>query len=207
MKLSGLNNPWGDSLPFGRSLFLEYSQSPEEIKIIQDLAEHNNLKLVLIGANAVNAYSGKPRMSQDVDFVCDKPKKLIKLIRHALPQIEIKEESVVYRLLKNGLQIIDIIKPYNDLLLSALSKTSKHKGFIIPTIEVVVALKYAAMISPHRQQDDQSQDAVDFARIVRNNPKLNVEKTAKYASSIHETAAGEIKKFITDIRAGRRLRL
>lgn len=207
MKLSKLANPWGQKQNFGNNLFLEHLQVPEEVLIIQGLAKQNNLRLVMVGANAVNAYSGKPRMSEDVDFVCDKPKKLIALIKRALPHLTIQEETVVYRLMKDGQPLIDIIKPYNDLLLAALSKTSKHKGFVIPTVEVVVALKYAAMISPHRLINDQSQDAVDFSRMVENNQQLDVVKVVELVSSVHEGAAKEVRRFIADVRAGKKIRL
>jgi hypothetical protein len=210
MKLTSINNPWGGPFIAKSRLFLEHIAVPDEVAVICKLAKDNNIVLVLIGANAVNAYSGKPRASQDVDFVCDKPKKLITLIKKTIAKkisLEIKENAVVFRLSKNGEEFLDIIKPYNELLKIALSKTKRVREFSIPIIEVVVALKYAAMISPHRQQDDQLQDAVDFSRIVRNNPGLNIKKTIEYASSVHETAADEIKKFIADIRAGKRLNI
>jgi hypothetical protein len=209
MKLTNINNPWGGGFVAKPRLFLEHIAVPDEVAVICKLAKDNNIILVLVGANAVNIYSGKPRTSQDVDFICDKPQKLIALIKKVLAnyRLKIKESAAVFRINKDGQEFMDIIKPYNDLLKMALLKTKRVQGFYIPIIEIVVALKYAAMISPHRQQDDQLQDAVDFARIIRNNPALNIEKTAKYASSVHETSADEIKRFIADVRASKRLQI
>jgi hypothetical protein len=209
MKLTDINTPWGGGFVAKPKLFLEHIAVPDAVSVICKLAKDNDILLVLVGANAVNVYSGRPRASQDVDFVCDKPDRLIALIKKVLTnyKLKIKESAAVFKISKDNQEFVDIIKPDNDLLRTTLSRTRRVQGFYIPIIEVLVALKYAAMISPYRQEADQLQDAADFIRVIKNNPRLDAEKTAEYASSIHETAADEIKRFIADVRAGKRLRI
>jgi hypothetical protein len=154
----------------------------------------------MVGAHAANRYTGKPRHTVDVDFVAGKPKRLLGLIKQSMPEIQIREFQAVNRLYKNGEQVADIINPNTDLMRAALSQNQEFEGFVIPTLEVMIALKYASMVSPNRARPDKRQDAVDFSRMVLNNEQtLDIQKISTLVQSIYDNADRDVLRLIDDV--------
>jgi hypothetical protein len=175
-------------------------ESPPIALAIKKLADAHQVKLVLVGAHAANRYTGKPRHTADVDFIADKPKRLLELIRRSMPEIQIKEFHAVNRLYKDGEQVADIINPNTDLMRAALQGNEEFEGFLVPTLEVMAALKYASMISPNRARPDKRQDAADFSRIILNNQRLlDASKISGLVRSVYEGADRDVLRLIDDV--------
>src|SRR5438093_1152840 len=72
---------------------------PAEVARVLDAA---GVKYVIVGAHAANGYSGRPRLTIDVDAVVQFPKKAAKAVIAAFPDLQIRDTPVVTRFLREG---------------------------------------------------------------------------------------------------------
>ncbi|MCK6439702.1 MAG: hypothetical protein L6Q71_05810 [Planctomycetes bacterium] len=166
------------------------------------LAATRGVKLVLIGAHAANLYTGKPRSSKDVDFIADKPE--------ALGELEgLKRElhdDVVRYVDENGHEVIDLLRPHPPLFKHVLSTTTQHGPFFVPSLEMMLGLKFFAMVNPRREWEDRNQDALDFTRIVRHNKtSLDRKAVAAIGELVYAGGADEMLGYVDDALAGRQI--
>jgi hypothetical protein len=165
---------------------------------------------VLVEAHATNGYTGRPRATVDVDVVARHPKKAAAAIQSAFPHLTIKDTPVVIRFSDEDHEAIDVMKPVGSLLWRELLKDRVavrigNTKIFVPTVEGVLASKFAAMVSIHRRYADKMIDAGDFLRIVEVNPKLNETKLLHLGDLIYSGGGAEMLKLLADARAGRRL--
>ncbi|MBC7785323.1 MAG: hypothetical protein H7144_15935 [Burkholderiales bacterium] len=165
-------------------------------------------KYVIVGAHAVNSYSGKPRATIDVDVVAQHPNKARDALLAAFTDLEATEFPVVIRLVRNGAEAIDIIRPTSGKLFREALKhiTILKIGKVtvnVPCVEVVIAMKFYSMITLTRQQGDRFQDAADFTRVIKNHKKLKIELLKQFAELAYLGGSVEIEEMVADIRAGK----
>ena len=174
MKLNiSSNDPWGNdfrSAPrlFAESWFEHGGVPPEVLERIDKYAKSQGINLVLIGANAVNAYSGSPRFTQDADLLSDNPEAITKFIEAEYPDLDWVELPVVNRFFKNKQEYIDVVKPDSNTMQDALNNTKQFESFTIPTLPMMVILKYASFVSGHRSKQKKLQDEADLIGMIEN---------------------------------------
>ena len=166
------------------------------------------VKYIIVGAHAVNSYSSKPRATVDVDLIAQFPKKARDALLAAFPDLEAREFPVVIRLLRAGVEAIDIIQPTSGKLFREALKhvtTLKIDKVIVclPRVEALVAMKFNSMVTLTRQPGDRFQDAADFTRVVQNHAKLDIALLKQLAELAYPGASIEIAKMVADIRAGK----
>jgi hypothetical protein len=140
-------------------------------------------------------------------------KKAIKALLAAFPQLEADDHPVVTRLKEpeTGVVRIDVMKPNQALYRDALKHTfpvqAEGQSYKIPSLEMALAMKFAAMISPNRADRDKFQDAHDFIAIVENNLDIDPEKLAPLGELVYSGGGAEIVEKVRQVRAGERLQL
>src|SRR5262249_21386609 len=124
----------------------------------------------------------------------------------AFPHLRAEDHEVVTRLrnTENGLVLIDVMKPNQAIIKAALQYTHStalgHQAVTIPSLEMALALKFAAMISLNRAEIDRQQDALDFKRIVHANPTIDLEKAADLGKLVYNGGGEEMLRHIERAR-------
>jgi hypothetical protein len=141
-------------------------QPREVIKILNKA----RIKFTLVGAHGIAGWLVDPRASQDVDVIIHaQHKKAVQAIRKAFPALREMDAEVVTRFIDPATDrpVIDLMKPDSDLHQNVADYTVQvGKTHRVPRLEMALALKFAAMESPHRKEIKKHQDAVDFESMV-----------------------------------------
>jgi hypothetical protein len=171
------------------------------------------VKSVLMGTHALSTYRSEPRATQDVDVLVTKRdlRKAVKALRTAYPDLMVTDFPVVTRFADPATSkvVIDVMKPtqavYQVIFRHTLPVGDTHR---IPTLEMALASKFAAMVSPNRDPDKRMIDGGDFINVVRHNREvLDLEKLQDLADKVYPGGRGEIMRIIQDIDAGRTIQL
>jgi len=170
------------------------------------------LKYVIVGAHAANAYVSRPRTTIDVDVIATQPDRAKNVLLKAFPQLTAQSYPVVIRLLIGGREAIDVIRPASSAIFQAaidnLRVITVGKTQInIPTLECVLAMKFASMTTLTRKMPDRMQDAADFARIIDNNPTLDERSFHTLAQLAFDGGGDEALKMIALVRAGKAIQI
>lgn len=70
---------------------------------------------------------------------------------------------------------------------------------------MALTLKFAAMMSPNRADDDKFLDAHDFIRVIRANPQLAEAKLQPLGEHVFAGGGKRLLALIADVKAGRKL--
>jgi hypothetical protein len=114
------------------------------------------VKFVLMGAHVTNAWGRvEPRATRDVDVLVQKShhKKAVAAVQKAFPTLQVEEHPVVTRFRDpaDNLVAIDVMKPSSEIHKGAMKHTVRVEGtHRVPTLEMTLACKFAAMTSPSR---------------------------------------------------------
>jgi hypothetical protein len=168
------------------------------------------LRAVLVGAHAINARSGDPRTTIDVDIIAEKPKRVSDVLRAAFPTLSMEDHPVVIRFKDEKHEAIDVIKPSASALFKRALKQTEHLKIegveiLIPDLETTIALKFASMVGPARQLPDKYTDARDFILIVKQGKNSKENLLSELGELVYAGGGKEILKLVADARAGRRL--
>lgn len=168
------------------------------------------VEYVVVGAHAANGYTGRPRATVDVDVVVKDPRKAANAITAAFPKLTMQDTPVVTRFKDEEHEAIDLMKPGGSPLWSRLLSETRDvrigsESVRIPSLEGVLAAKFAAMVSRFRRLADKQQDGVDFLRIVEANEQIDEARANELAELVYPGGGKEILKLIADARAGKRL--
>ncbi len=182
------------------------------IKVIRVL---NNAKIsfVLVGAYGLAGWKDESRGTEDVDVVvaAKQLKKAVKALLEAFPHLEPIDLPVVVRLRERETQdvVIDVMKPLQQPYISVFKHThtvtSEGQTYRVPSLEMALVMKFSAMISLYRADEDKFRDAHDFIRMVKANSDIDETTMAQLASLIYEDAGKEIQEMVRKIRAGEKL--
>jgi len=181
--------------------------------VIAALFEKNKVKYVIIGCHAVNGYIARPRTTVDVDVVVQYPKKAAEVLAKAFPELTIQDTPVVTRFKQgDGKEAVDLIKAEASKLFQRLLKltteaTVNGVSVLVPVLEGVLASKFSSMMSITRQTLDRQQDALDFARIVVANKRIDLTLVHELGEIVYPEGGKQMVELIGDARASRTLRV
>lgn len=178
------------------------------------LLNAEKISFVLVGAHGLAGWMKKPRATQDVDVVIANRhvRKATRALLTAYPQLEAHEEEVVVRLRDrtSGDVVIDLIKQ-RELYRSAFQYTRPialgKQACRVPTLEMALAMKFAAMISPNRPVEKSYQDAHDFIVIAKENPETDEDVLRELGELIYGGGGEALLEALRKARAGERLEL
>ena len=182
--------------------------SPQEVIDVLNAAGIKDW--VLMGLHGYVGYMPEPRATQDVDIMVpySARARAKKAIATRWPQLVLRELSQVTRFLDpldvdNDAQpkpIIDLMhpwSPFQELILREYVTVDEETQHRIPRLEAALVSKYAALVSPHRDQDKREYDAGDFRRLVRTNrDRIQRDDLRRLAGLVWEGGADDIERFV-----------
>jgi len=184
--------------------------TPEKVIAVLHQAGVN---CVLMGTHGLGGYRSEARATQDVDVLVTKRdiRKAVRALRAAYPKLEVHDTPVVTRFIDpaSGKPAIDVMKPtqevYGIVFRHSIAVGDTHR---IPDLEMALASKFAAMVSPNRAPDKKLIDAGDFVNVVQHNrADINLQKLKKLGDKVYPDGGSEIMRLIDDIDAGRQIQL
>src|SRR5262245_8144165 len=183
---------------------------PEEIIAILNRA---GLKFVVMGAHGVAGSHSEPRSTQDVDLLVQKRHhgRAVRAIRGAFPAWKVRDQLGVTRFVDPATKmvVVDLMKPAEPIY-QAVFRNSVRAGrtYRVPDLEMALACKFAAMVSPQRLAKKKHIDAGDFMDIVdQNRDIIDLAKLRRFAEKVRKGGGKRIAQFVEDAKAGRMLKL
>jgi len=170
------------------------------------------LKYVIAGAHAANAYVSRPRTTVDVDVIATQPERARNALLLEFPELKATTYPVVIRMLLDGREAIDVIRPTSSAVFKAAVKNPRtiligKVPVNVPQLECVLAMKFASMTTLTRKLPDRMQDAADFAKLVDNNPTIDESRFHQIAELAFEGGGDEAVKMVASVRAGKPLQI
>jgi hypothetical protein len=184
--------------------------TPEDVIAVLHQAGVN---CVLMGTHGLGGWRSEARATQDVDVLVTKKdvRKAVRALRAAYPDLEVTDTPVVTRFIDpaSGRPAIDVMKPtqtvYQVVFRHTIPVGDTHR---IPDLEMALASKFAAMVSPNRTRAKKIIDAGDFVDVVTHNRgDLDLQKLKKLGDKVYPNGGAEIIRLIEDIDTGRPIQL
>jgi hypothetical protein len=181
-------------------------------KVIRLLREAN-VRFVLMGTHGIGGWRSEPRATQDVDVLVVRKDhtKAVRILHEAFPKLIVEEGVVVTRFKnpKSGEPLINVMKPLQAVFRMTFKYTVQIRdSHRIPDLEMALASKFAAMVSPNRAADKKFIDAGDFINIVRTNEKeLDIKKLRRLGEKVYRGGGAEVVQLVDDIKAGKQIQL
>jgi hypothetical protein len=171
------------------------------------------VRFMLLGAHGLGGWMGKPRATEVVDVLVGSRghKKAVASLLTAFPHLQAEDHEVVTRLRhpETGTIVIDVMKPNQPLYRDALKYThmvqTAGQTYSIPSLELALTTKFAAMISLTRADRDKFQDVRDFMYIVDTNPDIDLEKLYTLGQLVYNGGGDELVEKVRQVRAGEKL--
>jgi hypothetical protein len=173
------------------------------------------VKFMLLGVHGLGGWTREPRATNDVDVLVATRghKKAVRALLEAFPHLQAEDHEVVTRLRdpETGIIVIDVMKPNQPLYRDALKHThpvrSGGQTYLVPSLEMALAMKFSAMISLTRSDDKKHFDAGDFIRIVKANLDIDLEKLHDLGQLVYNDGGDELVENVRKVRAGEKLTL
>lgn len=163
--------------------------TPQKVIRVLNKAE---VRFVVMGTHGISGYRDEARATQDVDVLVRRRDhlKAVAAIHKAYPKLVVVDQTAVTRF-KDPVTdkgVIDLMKPYDPLYrLAFRNVVPVGSSYVIPSLEMALASKFAAMISPNRPPDKKHIDAGDFINIVRHNQDdIDLKKLKKLGDAVYE---------------------
>lgn len=193
------------------SFLVERYVPPFEVIAVLNSARVN---FVLVGAYGLSGWMDKPRATRDVDVVimARHLKRAVRALTEAFPDLLPRDLGVVIRLVDrvSGKATIDLIKQ-RELFRQAFHHThtvsAGGQTYRIPSLEMALAMKFAAMISPNRGDAEKHQDAHDFIRIAQLHPEADPVVLSQLGEHVYEDGGAELLEMVRKARAGEKFNL
>lgn len=204
LKASGMLTEWF------RRIHRPAAMKVQPEKVVK-LLNGAKIKFVLMGTHGLNAYRDEPRATHDVDLLvaARDQKKAIKALTLAFPKLKVEETPIVTRFIDptTGRGVIDLMKPTFPLHEAAFANAVAFpKLGMVPTLELAIASKFAAMISPHRRKDKKMVDGGDFMNIIQTSGQnLDREKLHELGELVYAGGGAELLRYVDDAIADRTL--
>lgn len=184
--------------------------TPEDVIAVLHQAGVN---CVLMGTHGLGGWRSEARATQDVDVLVTKKdvRKAVRALHAAYPNLEISDTPVVTRFIDpaSGKPAIDVMKPtqtvYQVVFRHTIPVGDTHR---IPDLEMALASKFAAMVSPNRAPAKKLVDAGDFVDVITyNRDDIDLQKLKRLGDKVYPDGGAEIIRMIEDIDAGRQIQL
>ncbi|MHB1423614.1 MAG: hypothetical protein ACYC3I_10560 [Gemmataceae bacterium] len=171
------------------------------------------VRFMLLGAHGLGGWTGEPRATKDVDVLVASRahKKAVSALLSAFPHLQAEDNQVVTQLRDPETRevVLDVMKPNQPLYHDALKHThaveSGGQKYLVPALEMALAMKFSAMISLTRSDDKKHFDAGDFIRMVRANSNIDLEKLHALGQLVFNGGGDELLEKVRQVRAGERL--
>ncbi len=171
------------------------------------------VRFMLLGAHGLGGWTGEPRATKDVDVLVASRshKKGVRVLLAAFPHLQEEDHQVVTRLRdpETGDVVLDVMKPnqplYQDALKHTHSVESSGQRYLVPSLEMALAMKFSAMISLTRSDDKKHFDAGDFIRMVKVNPDVDLVKLHALGQLVYDGGGDELVEKVRQVRAGEKL--
>jgi hypothetical protein len=181
-------------------------------EVIQILNEAG-VRFMLVGAHGLSGWMNEPRATQDVDVLVGyrQHQKATRALLAVHPHLQVDDQEVVVRLSdpETGRVIIDIMKANQPLMRVGLKHTQavEEKGisYRVPSLEMALALKFAAMVSVVRADEKKYRDASDFIEMVKKNPDIDLETLAELGELVYPDGGKAIVENVECVRTGKKL--
>jgi hypothetical protein len=191
------------------ALYVKNIVTPHQVIAVLN---REKISFVLVGAHGVGGWMGDPRATQDVDVVVAERqlKKATRVLLAEFPHLEARDTEVVVRLKDRESEavLIDLLKPralYRVAFKHTHATSAAGQKYRIPSLEMALAMKFAAMISPYRHQAKRLKDASDFYLIVEHNTEIDLATLAHLGDLVYGGGSAEVCEMVRKVRAGERL--
>jgi hypothetical protein len=138
-------------------------------------------------------------------------RKATRAVRASFPGLRMEDFAVVPRFFDpaTGKALIDLMKPTEPLFKVAFRQAVLVEGrYRIPNLELALACKFAAMISPNRPEEKKHLDAADFISMVKHNrDSIRLARVRRLGERVYPGGGAEVVRLVEDAKAGRRLEL
>ena len=173
------------------------------------------VRFMLAGAHGLGGWTRKPRATEGVDVLVGTRghKKAVRALLGAFPHLQADDHEVVTRLRDpaTGTVVIDVMKPnqplYRDALKYGHPVESGGEKYQVPSLELALTMKFAAMISLTRADRDKFQDARDFMYVVDSNPDIDLGKLHTLGQLVYNGGGDEVVEKVRQVRAGEKMKL
>jgi hypothetical protein len=163
-----------------------------------------------VGAYGLSGWTKEARATEDVDVVvpAKQVKKAVAALCAAFPDLEPVDLPVVVRLRdpKSHEVAIDVLKPlqqpYCEVFRHTHTVGSGALSYRVPSLEMAILMKFAAMTSLYRAEEDKHMDAHDFIRMVKLNPKLDQDELAELGTLLYPEGGKDVLELARRARAG-----
>jgi hypothetical protein len=188
----------------------EYAVSPiDVIKVLNG----NKISFVLVGLHGLGGWIDDPRGTQDVDVVVAlrQVQKATRALKNAFPKLDVEDHDVVVRFRDPETRkvVIGVMKPvqtlYRETFKNVHEVNLKGQKYRIPSLEMALAMKFGAMLSPNRADEDKFQDAHDFILVVKTNPNVNTQKLTELGELVYGGGGARLAEMVRQVRAGEKL--
>jgi hypothetical protein len=204
-----------DALHTGSGLTTDFRETQQPMaadvkpRQVIEVLRQAGIKPVLMGAYGFNVYRDQARATEYVDVLVRKKdiRKAIRVLHEAFAHLTLNDTPVVTRFIDpaTGKAVLDVMKPTQKVFRMFFRHTvpigDTHS---IPTLEMALISKFAAITSPYRERLRKMQDATDFAVMTdHNKDKIDLRKLQRLAEYVYPGGTKEIKQLVEDILAGR----
>jgi hypothetical protein len=172
----------------------------------------NRVSFVLVGAHGLAGWMKKPRATQDVDVVVAERqvKKATRVLLDTFSGLEAEDQDVVVRLKdsEDGTVRIDLMRPrelYRGVFQHTHPVSEGGEEYRVPSLEMALAMKFAAMTSPNRPLEKTYQDAHDFIVIAKENLTADDETLRQLGERVYSGGGEDLLDMLRKARAGERL--
>jgi hypothetical protein len=170
------------------------------------------IPFVLVGAHGAFGWMQEGRTTKDVDVVVAARyhKKAVRVLLEEFKELEEVELEVVSRLRNRDTRqiMIDVMKP-RELYRAAFKHThdvsSGRLTYRVPSLEMALAMKFAPMVSPNRDDAKKLIDAHDFIMIVRANPEIDSDRLSELGDLVYPGGGKELLDLVRRVRTGETL--
>jgi hypothetical protein len=98
-------------------------------------------------------------------------------------------------------------QPYCEVFKNSHTVRSGGETYQVPSLEMAIVMKFSAMTSLHRAEEDKYQDAHDFILMVKKNPDLDNDELAELGSLIYPDGGKDVVELARKALAGEKLNL
>lgn len=184
---------------------LSHHEAPEleeTYRRVIDVLARVGAQWTVVGAHAVNLYV-EPRATVDIDLVVDarKMKPILQALEQEFGELQTTEIGAAVRVTNLS---VDLIRGDNHpLFRAALDEAVEREGVRVPTVELLLVLKFLAAASPWRDVADRKQDVADLIRLYRAaGAELDRPAALRYASHVYPRAEIELAAILDRIDRG-----
>jgi hypothetical protein len=174
----------------------------ETYRRVIDVLTRVGARWSVVGAHAVNLFV-EPRATVDIDLVVDarKMKPILRALEEEFGAVQTTEVGAALRVTNLSL---DLIRADNHpLFRAALDDAEERQGVRVPTVELLLVLKFLAATSPWRDVADRKQDVADLIRVYRaTGADLDRPAALRYASRVYPRAEVEFAGILDRIDRG-----